>query len=148
VNLEEIEQRCFKYLMETSTPLVPVETLWRFLLRKGEYPGLTEQVFIEFLRHHELFRVIEPLPLPDDPEAEKQLSEAGFRPQPRVVLCTRLPSAHDLKQGMLEELAKMLEALGNALQEAIGIKDKEKVRDLRTIIRRAEAMAERIDALE
>jgi hypothetical protein len=147
MNLEEIEQRTLKYLMEVSTPLVPVDTLLRFLQRHGEFPDLTEDEFVGFLRHHELFRVIDPLPLPNDPEAEKNMAEAGFRPRPRVVLCTRIPTAQDLKEGMLEELGKMLEALGAALDNALHNRDMKRARELRAIIGKAKTLAEKLETL-
>lgn len=147
VNLEEIEQRCLKYLMESGNPFVPVDTLLRFLQRRDEFPGLDEAELIRFLRHHELFHVVDPLPLTDDPGAVRELEQAGFLPRPRVVLVTRIPSARDVKTGMLEELGRMLEALSAALDEARLQRDRDKARTLRTLIRRAEVLAERIEAM-
>lgn len=147
MNLEEIEQRCLKYLMEVSTPFVPVETLLRFLQRKGEFPDVTEAQLVEFLRKHELFRVIEPLPPTEDPEATRELAEAGFIPRPRVVLVTRMPTARDLKAGMQEELGRMMEALAAALEEARLKRDRGKAKNLRALLRRAGELQERIEQM-
>mgnify|MGYP001078536983 CR=1 FL=1 len=144
MNLEEIERRVLKYLKETSTPLVPVDTLLRFLQRRGEFPELSEADLVQFLRKHELFRVIEPLPM-EDPEAARELAEAGFVPRPRVILVTRMPSTHDIKAGMREELERIQAALEAALEEARERRDGERVRKLRAAIRRAERLWKRIE---
>src|SRR5690606_20903388 len=141
----EIERLCLKYLSESSNPLVPIDTLLRFIQRKDEFLDLDEAILTDFLRKHDLFRVIEPLPIETDPEGARELAEAGFIPKARAILCTRIPTAADVRANMLVELDRMDEALEAALEDAKSAQDREKARAIRRLLSRTAQLRERIE---
>jgi hypothetical protein len=147
MNLEEIEQRCLKYLTEVSNPLVPVETLLRYIQRNDEFLALSEKELLDFLKHHELFRIVEPLPLSEGLTESTDPSDAAFRPKPRVMLATRIPTAQQLKQNMHEEMDRMIGALTGALLEAREEGDPGRIREVQAILKKARHLQSELDKL-
>lgn len=116
MNLEDIEQKCFNFLQQSSNPLVPLTTLLRHLWQDEACGELSEPELLSFLRNHELFRVVE---LEEtDPTLIEDMTEAGIPLGPRVVLKSRIPAKAELSEMIQEQLAAMMQALGKALQEA------------------------------
>ncbi len=125
MNLEAIEQKCVAYLKQVSKPLVPVENLMRHLREDEDCAGFTERELIEFLRVHELFKVIEPPRGQEDPEVIQALAEFGIPVGPRVILSTRVPTKSEIAAMIQQELGDMTDALTGAMAEAREMGDTE-----------------------
>lgn len=118
MNLEAIEQECLAYLMQVSNPLAPLENLVRHLRSREQCAEFTEAQLLQFLRQHELFKVIEPAPADQDPDVARQLAELGVPTGPRVVLVTRIPTSAQIAGMLQEQLEVMTNALAKAMAEA------------------------------
>lgn len=115
MNLEVAEQKCLKYLKGASNPLVPVSLLLRHVRKNDECSSISEHELLDFLRNHELFKVIDPLDIcgvSEEPEGLALVSE------PRAILCTRVPTQDQLNAMMYDQLDTMIEALLSALKES------------------------------
>lgn len=104
--------------MQVSNPLAPVENLVRHLRTRAPCPEFTEEQLLEFLRNHELFRVIEPPESDQDSNVTRQLTELGVPSGPRVVLATRFPTSAQIAGMIQEQLDAMTDALAKAMAEA------------------------------
>lgn len=144
MNLEAIEQRCLKYLKESSNPLVPVSTLLRQLEAEGGLQDLSVPDFVTFLRTHELFRVIEPAGMAADDGTAEQLAADGFNVEPMVVLATREPTAKDLAEQLDAQFGRMLSALETAQKEAEKAGMAERVREVSKLRDRTAKLQQRI----
>lgn len=98
--------------------MVPVNGLLRHLHGDPACVGITEEELIEFLRDHELFKVLEPPGLASEPEGAEVLDAAGLNARARVILSTRIPSADELGHLMNQELTTLASALAAALKQA------------------------------
>lgn len=134
INLEHVEQRCLKHLMQVANPLVPIAALMAHLQDDEECRGVSERDLTDFLRKHELFRVMDPGDLVGD-------EEAG----PRVILVTRIPTAPEIASKMKEEMRKMTEALAAAHAEAVKNGDTETLAKIAEVMKRAESLTQRLD---
>jgi len=139
MNLEEIEQKTLSYLKQVSNPLVPLDRLARYLKQNGVLGDMTEAELLTFLHRHELFRVMEPPGLGDDPGMNSAMASLGLNTKPYVILDTRIPTKADVVVGLDEQLLRMAEALIAAAAEA-----KEKGEDARR--EKIERMLDRIKA--
>ena len=99
--LETVEQRCLNYLKQIKDPLAPVHAVLHYVREDEQCADTTEHELIEFLRKHELFRVIEP----DPPQTA------------RVILVTRIPSKAVMGALLNEQWSNMTDALDKALRE-------------------------------
>ena len=135
MNLEYVEQKCLQHLKETANPLVPIAALMVHLQDDEASRGISEQELIDFLRKHELFRVIAP-------DAAGGEENDG----PRVILVTRIPTAPEIAAKMREEMEKMTGALAAAHAEALKSGDAKALARIADIMQRAEALARRLDA--
>lgn len=137
MNLEEIEQKALRYLSQVSNPLVGVDTLRAHLRQEEGLERLSETDLLDFLSHHELFRVIPPPDLAEGGDRVEALSEAGLHMGMYVVLATRVPSDGQLILMMTEQLEMMRDALNAALVEAREAGGSEATADrLREMLRR------------
>jgi len=100
--LEIVEQRCRNYLQQIENPLAPIHAVLNYVQQEESCADTTEQELIEFLRKHELFRVIESEPFN----------------MASVILTTRIPSQSEMRALMAEQWSGMLDALNKALREA------------------------------
>ena len=153
MNLETIEQRCLAYLAQTSAPLVPVSRLLRHLRNaEGGAEKIPERDLLDFLRKHELFKVIE-APEPADDKVGAVLEKPpqdGMDPQdlgdpqgPSVILRTRIPTPPQLLNEIELQLDRMTAALHNALEEADDEGDIGACNKVREIIARTAGLREK-----
>ncbi|MBX7256458.1 MAG: hypothetical protein K1Y02_08860 [Candidatus Hydrogenedentes bacterium] len=141
--LEDIEQKVLSYLKQVSRALVPFDQLVSYLRRQSDLGPFDERDLLDFLRKHELFQVIDSPFGALDAETVKTMEEGGFSVGPSVILVTRIPPAHELAQQFDAQIAVLLNALGNALQEARASGDEARVREAESIIARAERLREK-----
>ena len=135
MNLEAVEQHCVDYLGQTSSPLVPLSRLLRFVLQADAEMQIDEGELLEFLRPHPLFKVIDPL------DAMNGSMEV------QVALAVRIPSQTELTKQIQEQLLQMLAALEKAEHEAEAGADgplRERIREMRL---RAEMMQKKLDSM-
>jgi hypothetical protein len=130
VNLEDVEQRMLAHLKGSSNPLVRFDTLYAHLNDAVPSGELTRARLLDFLREHEMVRLIEGAEAADDPLVEALAAE-GFMGVPYVILESRIPTADQLTAMMVDQLDRMGAALSEALAEA-----------------RAEGDAERTEAIQ
>lgn len=147
MGLESIEQKCLKYLMEVSNPLVPIESLLRFLQREPEFAAMESGELVAFLRKHELFRVLEPPILSSDPQGALELAQAGIPMQLRVMLCTRKPTDAQMVEYMTQEVRNVCEALSFSLKAANKAGNHERAEKLKAALQRARLIHSRLEDL-
>ncbi len=148
MNLEAVEQEVLGYLKQVTNPLVRVDLLLERLHRKEEFSLLTEDDLLDFLRHHELFRVIDWAIPENGEETARRLSEAGFIQGPSVILDTRVPTPEQTAEMMAQQLASLDEALKTAIAQARDQGDEESIPKLRTALERSSSIRERLSSLD
>lgn len=118
MQLETIEEKALNYLGQVSNPLVRIDVLHAHLTN----PDASEQILLsdleEFLTHHELIRVIKPLPQEAAGATEELAPGDGAGPRSYVILSTRVPTKHQTAAMMLEQFNSMHEALSIARAQA------------------------------
>lgn len=117
MNLEVIEEKVLNYLKQTSNPLVKVDLLHQHLLEEVEQDQISLNDLVVFLEKHELFRIIQPLPI-DDPTMNSLFDSSGFINTPCVILDTRIPTPTQTATLMLEQLDHLIDALKKAMVDA------------------------------
>ncbi len=138
MNLERVEERCLKYLGQATDPLVPVGKLLEYCMREDPQSGLTGRVLLDFLRNHELVRVVDG---PEMPEPDCLATE------PRAILAARLPDREELRR-MLERQLDLLLGRIKAATDGMGESvNPEKRRALAELGVRAEELAAKIAGL-
>jgi len=143
MSLEDLEQRCLAYLKQVSRPLAPVDAVLAYLQRE-EGTDISRQELLEFLRRHELFRVIEP-PWGDAGSGQGQeLAELGLPVGPYVILCTRVPAEDESRALMIEQMDSLIEALESALHEAERAGDMQRCQGVNALLERARAIRRRL----
>lgn len=118
MNLEDLEQKVLSYLKQVANPLVRIEVLLARLRRDEGFADMSEAKLMDFLKHHELFKVIDQGGMVSDGEVAQAFELAGFVSGPCVILDTRLPTPGQVAELMTEQLGKMKEALTVALDQA------------------------------
>jgi hypothetical protein len=143
MNLELVETKCVNYLKQTQNPLVPVSILLSHLRQDALCSDITEQELLEFLRPHELFKVVEP---PDRDEEEiEDLDAVGIPSGPRVILNTRVPTPAEISDLLGKQMQTMTDALYRALAEATQSGDTESCERISEILSRAEQLQQQIE---
>jgi hypothetical protein len=145
MNLEAIEQKCLSYLKQVKNPLVPISTLLRHLDQDEACRGVREQELIDFLRKHELFRVIDAPEAHKEPGTAEELASQGIDTAPRVILVTRIPTQPEMKAVISAELKKMTSALARAQAEAAESGDGEAYNRITEILERVDTLEKGID---
>ncbi len=148
MNLEAIEQKCLAYLMQVSRPVVPVEQLLRYLRREEEFATVSERELLDFLRKHELFKLLDPIGLVADAEGAKAMAEAGISIGPCVILETRIPTDAQMVHQMELQLEILVQSLQTAAAEAREKDDRKRLKVLEGMLSRAEAIRERLKSLD
>lgn len=138
MNLERVEERCLKYLGQATDPLVPVGRLLEYCLREDPHSGLTGRVLLDFLRNHELVRVV------DGPGMS---APGGLATEPRAILAARLPDRETILEMLEGQLELLRRHLGEAAAEAGGAGSPEQRRHLEELTARANELAAKIAAL-
>ena len=145
MNLEALEQECLSYLKQVTNPLVPLRHLLRHLRDKPDLADFDEQDLIAFLRNHELFRIIEPLELPQGIHSAEALTQLGVDREPSIILITRVPTPQDLLNMAKDELGRMREVLAKALEETRREEDNERSDTILDLLARIDHIAKRVD---
>ena len=148
MNLEAIEQEVLSYLKQVTNPLVRVDLLLERLHQKEEFSPLTEGDLLDFLRHHELFRVLDPVIPENGEETSRRLAEAGFIQGPSVVLDTRVPTPAQTADMMARQLASLDDALKTAIAQARDRGDEESILKLRAALERSSSIRDRLSSLD
>ena len=148
MNLEAVEQEVLSYLKQVANPLVRVDLLLERLRQKEEFSPLTEGDLLDFLRHHELFRVIDSAIPENGEETARRLAEAGFIQGASVILDTRVPTPKQTAEVMAQQLASLDEALKTAIAQARDRGDEELIPDLRRALERSSSIRERLSSLD
>jgi len=117
MNLEAIEEKVLNHLKQTTNPLVKVDLLHERVLQEIDQENISLKDFVDFLENHELFRLIQPLPI-TDPSMNALFESSGFINTPCVMLDTRAPTSTQTATLMLEQLEHLLKALERAMQDA------------------------------
>ena len=136
MNLEDVEQKSLNYLKQVSNPIVPVRTLWNHIRQEEKMAILTENDLLDFLRKHDLVRIIE---TPFNTNDEK-LSEQNFIPGPRVILRTRIPTQTEMNKLIEEQMDRLIQSLTRAKEEAENIKDNAMFDKMQEVLSRAETL--------
>jgi hypothetical protein len=148
VNLEAAEQRALKYLKEASRPLVPVDRLLRHLQDDPACAEITEEELLAFLRKHELFKVIEPLPPGTEPALRTVVKEAGLPLGVCVMLSTRVPTGAELSDMMQSQVDALIASLQAAALDARKRGKPDRTRQIMRMIARAQQLKEGFAELE
>ena len=146
MNLEVVEQKCLNYLKQASNPLVDVDVLYRHVSQDGSAGALSRADLVDFLRHHELFKVMEPVGMAVDPETERLLGEAGLPAAPQAILCTRIPTQAELAEAIRQQLERMGSALVSALREAREHDDEARAANIETALQRMQHLEQKLKA--
>jgi hypothetical protein len=146
MKLEVIEQKCLNYLKQVSNPLVDVNVLYGHVMEGPDTEGLSYVDLLDFLRHHELFKVMEPVGMAVDPDTEQMLGEAGLPVTPQVILCTRIPTQAELAQAIREQLGQMKSALVSAMREAAEKEDPARKEKVQLALHKMQMLEEKLDA--
>jgi len=146
MNLERVEQLCLNYLRQATTSIVPVSTLLEHCHREPQCEDLTEQELLEFLRPHELVRIVDPPADAQELESEA-LRAAGFALGPRAILSTRVPTRDEFAGMMAEQLDTMTKALTEAIDEAEKGETPEMAIQMKEALIRAQVLREKLGEL-
>ena len=144
MQLEQIEQDTLNYLDQSTNPLVRVHVVYEQVTSRTDAVSISMEEYLDFLRHHDLMDVTDPLALADDDDMLQSLAGAGLPMEPCVILKSRVPSSQDLGASMVEQLTTMTDALAKALQEARGTGDPVRGHELFETLGRIESLKKRI----
>jgi hypothetical protein len=141
LNLEMIEQKSLKFLMEASNPLVRVSTLFNHLNDDEDCRGITMSDLLDFLSHHELFRVMEPGMDGEDEQTLPDSIDLG----PRVILVTRIPTPQEMANMITAQMKVMTEALERAQAGAARVGDESNLNAIKELMSRAERLTKQLE---
>jgi hypothetical protein len=144
VNLEAIEQKCLKFLKQTTNPLVSVKTLQAHLDQDPETTGMSTKELVAFLKWHELFRVLEPGNVP----APEELTQLLLGEGPFVILDTRVPTQEQVMAEMTRQLDALIESLVKALDQARVQDDQDRGRQVIQVLSRAQNLRAKLPQLD
>jgi hypothetical protein len=147
MEIEAVEQKTLSYLKQVTNPLVPISRLLRHLHQDEALAALNEKELLEFLRDHELFNIIETAGIGMDLVAPDDLAEAGVSMEPRVILCTRVPTREQLSEQISAEFDNMVQALNAALTEAKDEAHADRVRAIMKLLDRAGTLRDHLKEL-
>lgn len=146
MNLELIEEKCLNYLRQASNPLVPVNTLLEFCRREPECGKLELQELLDFLRPHELVKVVDG---PDEGEAVDQetFDAAGINMGPRAILKSRVPTKEQMTDMIAAQMRNMTEMLVEALELAKKAQDEAHIQEIEAALQKSEALRQKMNKL-
>ncbi len=142
MNLEAIEQRVLAYLKQVQNPLVRISTLLNYVRSVDEFGTISESDLVDFLEHHELFRVIPPAQFAET--LGPALASAGLLDESAVILVTRIPPPGQVAAMMTMQIDLMREALSAALREALEHDDEVRVQRIRRLLERTQKLREKL----
>lgn len=146
LNLETIEEKCLSYLRQAPNPLVPVDTLLEFCRRDPECGKLERQELLDFLRPHELIKVVEG---PGEGEEIDQdtFGGAGINMGPRAILHSRVPTKEQMADIIAAQMKNMTEMLVEALELARKAKDEAHIQELEAALQKSEDLRQKMNKL-
>lgn len=143
MNLERVEQRCLNFLKQSTNPLVALDTLLAYVRRDDECLEVDGPGLAAFLRHHELFRLIDPPEVPVGPDDVSALQKLGFRAQPLAVLVTRVPTEQDFLMQFALQMQNLEDSLQAAARDAELEGDTDRAADATRLLFRTKQLSER-----
>lgn len=146
MQLELIEEKALNYLGQVSNPLVRLDVLHAHLVDADSVETILLSDLEEFLAHHELIKVIKPLPQEADGAAEAPGSGDGAGPRSYVILNTRVPTEQQTAAMMLDQLNSMHEALAIAKAQARNNVDFNRLGDIDDALERVEGLIQKLTA--
>ncbi len=144
MNLEAIEQCTLHFLKQSRNPLVPFDQLVEHLQRDADLGAFTEAELLAFLRHHELFDVVEPIRFDLQQLDGAELAEAALHLTPHVILTTRVPTERQMAEHMSRQLNSLVKALNSAMVAAKESGQSGKVQELIRLVARAQTLQSRV----
>ena len=147
MNLEVVEQKCVDYLQQVSNPLAPFTALLQHVRENEECASISEKDLLDFLRDHERFKLIEPTGVQTDPDTASELAEAGVPTGPRVILDSRIPTRPELSAMMNQQMARMVDALSKAFEQARETETPETCDKLLDALARAQKLQKNVEKL-
>ncbi len=143
-HLEAIEEKALRYLGQVSNPLVRIDVLHAHLADAEAGEQIVRGELEDFLKHHELIRVIEALPQEAGGATEelaRQDASASY-----VILGDRVPTHEQTAAMMLEQLNSMHKAISVAQAEARNNADFALLSRISDALQRIEALREKLIA--
>ena len=150
MQLETIEEKALNYLGQVSNPLVRIDALHAHLTD----PDASDRILLgdleEFLTHHDLIRVIKPLPQEAGSATDGLVPVHGAGPCSYVILNTRVPTERQTAAMMLEQFNTLHEALSiaraQAKTQALDDTDFSRLGDIDDALQRIESLKQKLTA--
>ena len=142
--LEAIEEKALSYLGQVSNPLVRIDVLHAHLTDAEAGEQIPRGELEDFLKHHELIRVIEALPQEADCATEELVRHDASASY--VILGDRVPTDEQTAAMMLEQLSSMHKAISVAQAEARNNADFALLNRIDDALQRIEALREKLIA--
>jgi hypothetical protein len=142
MNLEAAEQRVLAYLKQVSNPLVRFSTLLNYVREDEQFAHLDERQFLEFLRHHELFSVLDPASFSEG--LGSALTDVGLLHERAVILSTRIPTPGQVTELMEAQLQLLADALVSAYREAQERGDEVGQERIKRVLQRTDLLRQKI----
>lgn len=140
MNLELVEERALSYLRQSRNPLVPVSTLLEHVQRDENCANTSEKILLDFLRHHEQVRIVEP-PAKDETIDNESFDGAGVELGARAILNERLPTQREMSSLMDQQVGILIDSLEGALKAAEEMGEKEQqLAQIREALEKARAL--------
>lgn len=144
MQLESVEEKALNYLGQVSNPLVRIDVLYAHLMDADSSEGILLSDLEVFLTHHELFRVIKPLPQEAGGGMDELASSDGGASISYVILDTRVPTEQQNSAMMLDQLNSMHEALSVAHAEAQDTADYQRLSAMDDALARIDALRQKV----
>ena len=144
MQLESIEEKALNYLGQVSNPLVRIDVLLAHLTDTDSREIIPLTDLEEFLAHHELIRVIKPLPQESEAASEKLASGDDAGPHSYVILDTRVPTEQQTSAMMLDQLNNLHEALSIAQAQARDNADYQRLSAMDDALHRVDGLRQKL----
>lgn len=135
-SMEKIEEICLSTLRQAQNPLVPVTMLLQRCNREKEIIELSEEVFVNFLRHHDLIELVDG-PTPQEAITQGIFEQGGINMGLRAILKERIPNDNEMKLMMAEQMKIMLDTLNKAIGDAENEGDQDQKQQLEATLAKA-----------
>lgn len=146
MQLELIEEKALNYLGQVTNPLVRIDVLHAHLMEADSVEAILPSDLEEFLAHHELIKVIKPLPQEADGTTAEPGPDDASGPFSYVILNTRVPTEQQTAAMMLDQLNSMHEALAIAKAQARDNADFNRLAEVDDALERVEGLIQKLTA--